>query len=119
VHKHLGLLRSPIATQGRSYKKQRFAEYNEGHRPQGLREMAYQPQEIFFRSSAPVTIDEDKCIAEKGCTVCVEVCPMDLLAINPATQKAYMAFDECWYCMPCEKDCPTGAVKVDIPYLLR
>jgi len=92
---------------------------NEGHRPQGLREMAYQPQEIFFRSSAPVTIDEDKCIAEKGCTVCVEVCPMDLLAINPATQKAYMAFDECWYCMPCEKDCPTGAVKVDIPYLLR
>ena len=30
-----------------------------------------------------------------------------------------MAFDECWYCMPCEKDCPTGAVKVDIPYLLR
>ena len=77
--------------------------------------MAYQPQEIFFRSSAPVTIDEDKCIAEKGCTVCVEVCPMDLLAINPATQKAYMAFDECWYCMPCEKDCPTGAVKVDIP----
>ena len=42
-----------------------------------------------------------------------------MLAINPATQKAYMAFDECWYCMPCEKDCPTGAVKVDIPYLLR
>jgi len=51
--------------------------------------------------------------------VCVDVCPMDLLAINPATQKAYMAFDECWYCMPCEKDCPTGAVKVEIPYLLR
>ena len=33
--------------------------------------------------------------------------------------KAYMKFDECWYCMPCEKDCPTGAVHVDIPYLLR
>ena len=73
--------------------------------------MAYQPQEIFFRSNAPVTVDEDLCIAHKGCTVCVDVCPMDLLAINPATQKAYMAFDECWYCMPCEKDCPTGALK--------
>ena len=48
--------------------------------------MAYQAQEIFFRSNAPVTVDEDKCIAEKGCTVCVDVCPMDLLAINPATQ---------------------------------
>ncbi len=49
--------------------------------------MACQPQEIFFRSNAPVTVDEDKCIAHKGCTVCVDVCPMDLLAINPATQK--------------------------------
>ena len=33
--------------------------------------------------------------------------------------KAYMAYDECWYCMPCEADCPTGAVTVNIPYLLR
>ena len=33
--------------------------------------------------------------------------------------KAYMAYDECWYCMPCEVDCPTGAVKVNIPYLLK
>ena len=48
---------------------------------------------------APVIIDEDKCIADKGCTVCVDVCPMDLLAIDPTTQKAYMQFDECWYCM--------------------
>lgn len=57
--------------------------------------MAYRPQDIFFRSSAPVTIDEDRCIADKGCTVCVEVCPMDLLAIDPTTRKAYMAYDEC------------------------
>ncbi|RYZ85449.1 MAG: ferredoxin family protein [Moraxellaceae bacterium] len=81
--------------------------------------MGQQAQDIFFRSNAPVTVDEEKCIAHKGCTVCVEVCPMDLLAINPVTQKAYMQFDECWYCMPCETDCPTGAVKVEIPYLLR
>jgi NAD-dependent dihydropyrimidine dehydrogenase PreA subunit len=30
-----------------------------------------------------------------------------------------MKYDECWYCMPCEADCPTGAVTVAIPYLLR
>jgi NAD-dependent dihydropyrimidine dehydrogenase PreA subunit len=30
-----------------------------------------------------------------------------------------MAYDECWYCMPCQTDCPTGAVTVNIPYLLR
>ncbi|MFC6973070.1 4Fe-4S ferredoxin, partial [Paraburkholderia dipogonis] len=32
------------------------------------------PHDIFQRSAAPVTIDEDKCIADKGCTVCVDVC---------------------------------------------
>jgi len=30
-----------------------------------------------------------------------------------------MKYDECWYCMPCEADCPTDAVTVNIPYLLR
>ncbi|KQE09779.1 ferredoxin family protein [Acinetobacter baumannii] len=81
--------------------------------------MAFIFKEVQQRTVAPVIIDEDKCIADKGCTVCVDVCPMDLLAIDPTTQKAYMQFDECWYCMPCEKDCPTDAVKVNIPYLLK
>jgi len=81
--------------------------------------MSYKHQDIFYRTAAPVMIDENKCIADKGCNVCVEVCPLDLLAINPVSQKAYMKFDECWYCMPCQADCPTGAVRVDIPYLLR
>ena len=70
-------------------------------------------------SSLPVRIDADKCIAHKGCTVCVDVCPLDVLTINPHSGKAQMKFDECWYCLPCEKDCPTGAVHVEIPYLLR
>jgi NAD-dependent dihydropyrimidine dehydrogenase PreA subunit len=69
--------------------------------------------------NVPVTIDAEKCIAHKGCTVCVDVCPLDVLAIDFSKGTAYMKFDECWYCMPCEKDCPTGAVHVDIPYLLR
>jgi NAD-dependent dihydropyrimidine dehydrogenase PreA subunit len=81
--------------------------------------MSFIPREIALRSSAPVTIDPDKCIGDKGCTVCVDVCPLDLLAIDQTTGKAYMRFDECWYCLPCQHDCPTGAVKVDIPYLLR
>ncbi|CAI8897115.1 4Fe-4S dicluster domain-containing protein [Methylocaldum szegediense] len=70
-------------------------------------------------TSLPVVVDGDRCIADKGCTVCVDVCPLDVLRIDPATGKAYMKYDECWYCLPCEKDCPTGAVKVHIPYLLR
>ena len=30
-------------------------------------------------TSVPVVVDEDKCIADKGCTVCVDVCPLDVL----------------------------------------
>ena len=60
----------------------------------------------------PVVVDDAKCIADKGCTVCVDVCPLDVLRISEMTGKAYMAYDECWYCMPCEADCPTGAVNV-------
>ena len=69
--------------------------------------------------SVPVTVDASKCIAGKGCTVCLDACPLDVLAIDPDRKVAYMKFDECWYCLPCEKDCPTGAIRVDIPYLVR
>jgi NAD-dependent dihydropyrimidine dehydrogenase PreA subunit len=41
------------------------------------------------------------------------------LAINPANGKAYMHVDECWYCGPCAARCPTGAVSVNMPYLIR
>lgn len=71
------------------------------------------------QTQVPVNVDNDKCISEKGCTVCVDVCPLDVLAIDMLTKKAFMKFDECWYCLPCETDCPTGAVSVSIPYLLR
>jgi NAD-dependent dihydropyrimidine dehydrogenase PreA subunit len=70
-------------------------------------------------TTVPVVVDNDKCIAEKGCTVCVDVCPLDVLRISDETRKAYMAYDECWYCMPCAVDCPTGAVTVNIPFLLK
>ncbi|MEM7747316.1 MAG: ferredoxin family protein [Pseudomonadota bacterium] len=70
-------------------------------------------------TTVPVVVDDEKCIAEKGCRVCIDVCPLDILRINEETEKAYMAYDECWYCMPCEADCPTGAVKVNLPYLLK
>lgn len=71
----------------------------------------------------PVVVDDALCIADKGCTVCVDVCPLDVLRIvedkdgNAVT--AHMKYDECWYCMPCEADCPTGAVTVNLPFLLK
>lgn len=73
-------------------------------------------------SFVPVTVNADMCIADKGCTVCVDVCPLDVLRIteeDDGKKTAYMKYDECWYCMPCEADCPTDAVTVNIPYLLK
>jgi NAD-dependent dihydropyrimidine dehydrogenase PreA subunit len=72
-------------------------------------------------TAVPVVVDDALCIADKGCTVCVDVCPLDVLRIavqDDGTKTAYMKYDECWYCMPCETDCPTDAVTVNIPYLL-
>ncbi len=65
----------------------------------------------------PVVVDEGRCIP--GCRVCVDSCPVDCLAINPATDRSHMKFDECWYCLACEVDCPTDAITVKIPLLLR
>ena len=73
-------------------------------------------------TTVPVVVDDDLCFATKGCTVCVDVCPLDVLRIADladGTKTAYMKYDECWYCMPCEADCPTDAVTVNIPYLLK
>lgn len=70
-------------------------------------------------NTVPVTVNAEACIADKGCSVCVDVCPLDVLLIDVAKGTAFMKYDECWYCLPCEKDCPTDAITVNIPYLLR
>jgi NAD-dependent dihydropyrimidine dehydrogenase PreA subunit len=65
-----------------------------------------------------VIVDHDACIADKGCRACLDACPTDILVLD-AEGRIRMACDECWYCLPCDHDCPTGAIRVEIPYLLR
>jgi len=65
----------------------------------------------------PVVVDVAKCL--KNCHVCIDSCPVDCLAISPETGKAAMKFDECWYCLACEIDCPKDAITVKIPFLVR
>ena len=43
---------------------------------------------ITQRVDVPVTVDESKCLEK--CQVCIDVCPLDVLAKNPETGKAYM-----------------------------
>jgi NAD-dependent dihydropyrimidine dehydrogenase PreA subunit len=69
------------------------------------------------RFDVPVVVDRDACVA--GCHICVESCPVDCLAIDPATGKAHMKHDDCWYCLACEIDCPNDAITVKIPLLVR
>ena len=45
------------------------------------------------RADVPVTIDASLCV--EGCTLCVDICPLDSLAISPDSGKAYMHVDEC------------------------
>ncbi|KYF54609.1 4Fe-4S ferredoxin [Sorangium cellulosum] len=73
--------------------------------------------EAVVRLDLPVVVDEATCI--KGCRICIDSCPVDCLAVNPATGKAHMAYDECWYCLACEIDCPKEAITVKIPFLIR
>jgi NAD-dependent dihydropyrimidine dehydrogenase PreA subunit len=65
----------------------------------------------------PVVVDLARCIA--GCRICLDSCPVDCLAVNPETSKAHMRYDECWYCLACEIDCPKDAITVKIPFLIR
>jgi NAD-dependent dihydropyrimidine dehydrogenase PreA subunit len=69
------------------------------------------------RFDVPVVVDEGKCIT--GCHICIDSCPVDCLAVSLVTRKAHMKFDECWYCLACEIDCPKDAITVKIPFLLR
>ena len=69
------------------------------------------------RFDAPVVINRELCI--RGCHICIDSCPVDCLSVSPVSGKAHMQFDECWYCLACELDCPKDAITVKIPYLLR
>ncbi len=62
-----------------------------------------------------IVIDKQLC---KGCTICAEVCPKNVLIMIDATDKwegtlAEIAdIDACTACMLCEIECPDYAIRV-------
>jgi len=66
-----------------------------------------------------VIVDHGKCIAAKGCRTCIDSCPLDIIAFDPVDGLIKQVHDECWYCLPCENDCPTKAIRVEMPYPIR
>jgi NAD-dependent dihydropyrimidine dehydrogenase PreA subunit len=67
--------------------------------------------------SNPIMFDANVC---KGCNVCVEICVMDILMVNPEKGKAPVILypDECYYDGLCVYNCPLweqGAIKLNHP----
>ena len=58
-----------------------------------------------------VQIDESLCT---GCAKCLDSCPVDVIELNSATQKAFVAYgQDCCVCFLCQDDCPEAAIKVN------
>lgn len=63
-----------------------------------------------------ITILEEWC---KGCTVCAEVCPTDVLKMEPIGTRwqgsiaVVVDADACIACMKCEEQCPDFAIIVE------
>jgi NAD-dependent dihydropyrimidine dehydrogenase PreA subunit len=54
-----------------------------------------------------------KAYACTGCGVCIESCPMDVLRMDSARQKAVVVYaDDCQACFLCVFDCPREAIVV-------
>ena len=57
----------------------------------------------------------ENCIS---CFKCVEICPGDCLREGPDGPVVVYP-DECWHCGACMMDCPSEAIRLDLPIWLR
>ncbi len=56
-------------------------------------------------------IDQELCT---GCANCDDACPMDVIYMNPETEKAEIKYPaDCMTCFNCELECPADAIYVD------
>lgn len=54
-------------------------------------------------------IDQEKC---KGCGICIDICPADIIRFNE-NKKAFIAYtDDCMTCYLCERHCAHEAIFV-------
>jgi NAD-dependent dihydropyrimidine dehydrogenase PreA subunit len=63
-----------------------------------------------------IQIDPKRC---HGCGICADICPCDVFRLDDRSGLAEARYEiDCWYCGACELDCPTGAIGVNLPYLI-
>lgn len=49
----------------------------------------------------------------KGCEICVQVCPKDVLAMNDRLKAQVIKITDCTGCLSCEIYCPDFAINVE------
>ena len=58
----------------------------------------------------PTYTDMTRC---DGCGECVDICPSDIMHIDPVTRRSYnIEPNFCWECYACVKACPQQAIDV-------
>jgi adenylylsulfate reductase, subunit B len=60
-----------------------------------------------------IRFDYDKCTQ---CKECYELCPLDIIDWNDEDDQPYIKYPhECQLCFICQVECPSEAVKVEVP----
>lgn len=60
----------------------------------------------------PPIICKEKC---KKCTLCAQICPLDVFAVEKSGDVVVKYPDECWHCRACAEECPAKAITMRYP----
>jgi NAD-dependent dihydropyrimidine dehydrogenase PreA subunit len=63
----------------------------------------------YVSASVTIEINDAWC---KGCAICVEFCPKDVLVMNRMDKVEVQALQSCTKCLRCEQLCPDFAIVV-------
>jgi 2-oxoglutarate ferredoxin oxidoreductase subunit delta len=72
-------------------------------------EIARAATKTYVSTGVTIQINDAWC---KGCTICVEFCPKDVLRMNRLDKVEVQALEACTKCLRCEQLCPDFAIVV-------
>lgn len=60
----------------------------------------------------PPVINRKLCIK---CTLCAQICPLDVIHVGEDGEMDVTYPDECWHCRACALECPKQAITMRYP----